>query len=338
MQELTEIKDASSTGQPALIGAVAIGRNEGERLRACFSSLIGASAIVYVDSGSTDGSLQMARSLGLDVVELDLSTPFTAARARNAGFRRLKELAPTLRFVQFIDGDCELANGWLDEAVAFLEKHSDVAAVFGRLRERDPKRSIYNWLCDKEWDVPIGKVQHCGGNAMMRIEPLTRVGGYRDELIAGEEPELCVRLRRLGFSIWRIDEEMGLHDAAMTRFRQWWLRRVRSGYAFAQGRNLHGSSPERHWVWESRRAWFWGVWLPALCATAMVVIGVQGLALLAIYPLQLLRRTLQHRGSWWDRCLLAFFELLGRFAEGVGQLRFVLDRGLGVRGHIIEYK
>ncbi|MGX4803381.1 glycosyltransferase [Bradyrhizobium guangdongense] len=317
---------------------MAIGRNEGERLKRCLLSVRQVQMVVYVDSGSSDGSVAWAREQGIEVVELDLSIGFTAARARNAGLQRLQELAPDLSFVQFVDGDCELAEGWLNEASDFLDKHPEVAAVFGRLRERNPEGSIYNWLCDREWDVPIGEVKHCGGNAMMQLAAVMRVGGYREDLIAGEEPELCVRLRRLGSSVWRIDKEMGFHDAAMTRFRQWWLRRVRSGYAFAQGSHLHGGAPERHWVWESRRAWIWAIWLPVACAIAVVVFGLQGLVLLAAYPLQFLRRAAQQQGSWRERSQLAFFELLGRLPEGIGQLRFLLDRLLRTGTAIIEYK
>ncbi len=123
---------------------------------------------IYVDSGSTDGSAEWARNYGADVVELDMAIPFTAARARNAGLQRMRDMAPTLSFVQFIDGDCELDAGWPREALNFLESHPDVAAVAGRLRERHPERSVYNWLCEREWDGPTGELRACGGIAMMR--------------------------------------------------------------------------------------------------------------------------------------------------------------------------
>ena len=91
-----------------MVGCVAIGRNEGERLAACLRSLLRSTrprAIVYVDSGSTDGSVALARGLGVQVVELDLSIPFTAARARNVGYEHLARTVPTDRApVQFVDG------------------------------------------------------------------------------------------------------------------------------------------------------------------------------------------------------------------------------------------
>ena len=319
-------------------GAVAIGRNEGQRLRQCLKSLSAATALVYVDSGSTDGSAQWARGHGVEVIELDMSLPFTAARARNAGLRRLRYLFPDLAYVQFVDGDCELVEGWPEQSLSFLWTHLDVAVVCGRRRERYPERSIYNWLCDQEWDRPAGEVRACGGDAMMRVDALEAVGGYRDDLIAGEDPELCVRLRGAGWRIWRLDSQMTLHDAAMTRFGQWWRRALRSGYAFAQGAYLHGASPERHCVWESRRAWLWGIWLPLACLAAGLTFEPWGWAAWLIYPLQILRQTVRNPGTLGDRVTLALFQVLARFPESLGQLSFMRDRLFGRQPRLIEYK
>jgi GT2 family glycosyltransferase len=318
-------------------GAVAIGRNEERHLKQCLASLSDAVVVVYVDSGSRDGSVQRARAHGVDVVELDMSIPFTAARARNAGFARLRQLAPELACVQFIDADCELDARWPQTALSFLQLNGDVAAVVGRLRERAPENSVYNWLCDCEWNGRAGETRACGGIAMIRSAALVEAGGYRSDLIAGEEPELCVRLRQKGWRIWRFDAEMALHDAAMTRFSQWWRRATRAGYAFAQGAHLHGTSPERHCVWESLRAWLWGVWLP-LASLTWALFGPWGWAPWLIYPLQVLRQTLRNPGPPADRATLAFFQMLGRFPEAWGQIRFLRDRLLGQQARLIEYK
>ncbi|MEH2628575.1 glycosyltransferase involved in cell wall biosynthesis [Bradyrhizobium sp. AZCC 1719] len=323
---------------PYRYGVVAIGRNEGERLKQCLMSAQEADLIVYVDSGSTDGSVAWARSRSVEVVELDMKTGFTAARARNAGFARLTELRPDLEYVQFVDGDCELAKQWPERSMAFLDQHPKVCAVFGRRRERHPEHSFYNELCDREWNVPIGESRFFGGDVMMRTTALTRAEGYRDELIAGEEPELSVRLRAAGWLIWRIGEEMTLHDAAITRLEQWWRRHVRSGFAFANGAHLHGAPPERLWVWESRRAMLWGLIIPLMCICLAIAFGLPGLLAFLIYPLQLGRRIFHIPGAWRVRIQLAFFELLSRFPESIGQLKFIRDRLLRAPSRIIEYK
>jgi GT2 family glycosyltransferase len=322
------------------VGVVIIGRNEGQRLTTCLRSVYPqcSGLIVYVDSGSTDGSIQQASHEGVAVVELDPKLPFTAARARNEGFRRLYELAPYLSYVQFVDGDCTVEDNWVATAVSFLEANPDAGVVCGRRRERYPLQSVYNGLCDKEWNTPVGKASACGGDAMMRVPAFESVGGYRPDMIAGEEPELCVRLRAKGWSIWRIDFEMTLHDAAMHRFGQWWQRSIRNGYAFALGAHLHGAPPERHWVWESRRALLWGLLLPLGCLAAVALFGFPGLIMGLIYPAQIARQTLRNTGPLRERAILAFFQVLIRFPEAIGQLKFIFNNALGAQGRLIEYK
>lgn len=321
-------------------GIVAIGRNEGDRLRRCLASaLIAAPWVVYVDSGSTDGSVAMARGLGAEVVELDMSIPFTAARARNAGFRRLAEIAPDMAYVQFVDGDCEFALGWLETARQFLAHHPQVAVVCGRLRERHPQQSIYNLLCDMEWDAPAGEARECGGNAMVRRTAFEACGGFRESLIAGEEPEMCLRLRSAGWRVWRLAQNMSWHDAAMVRFGQWWKRSRRSGHAFAEGAALHGASAERYWVRECQSALLWGLAIPLTVLALVLTGGPDYLWLLAIYPLQVARlaingRRPSRRENWWR----AFFLVLGKFPEMAGVLTYHLRRLKGGEARLIEYK
>jgi glycosyltransferase involved in cell wall biosynthesis len=323
---------------PGKFGVVVIGRNEGQRLITCLRSVSTAVAVVYVDSNSTDGSAQAARELGAEVVELDLSIPFTAARARNAGFARLLTIIPDLPYVQFVDGDCELAAPWPNAAAAFLDAHADAAAVCGRLHERYPDRSVYNWLCDREWDRPTGEVRAFAGNVMIRTEALKGVGGYREDVIAAEEDELCVRLRRANWRIWRLADEMALHDAAMLHFGQWWRRAQRAGYAFAQGAHLHGAPPERHFVREARRALGWGLALPLAAIIATIALPRFGWIGWLVYPMQLARLSVNNPGSASERARLAFFQLLARFPEGLGLAMFWRDRLLHRRPQLIEHK
>lgn len=330
---MTECGDPRTT-----CGVVVIGRNEGERLMRCIDSVAhSAGPVVYVDSGSSDGSVAMARSRDVSVVEIDMTVPFTAARARNAGFEHLRRVGPKLTYVQFVDGDCEVDSAWLGKAVDFLNRNPEIVVVCGRRRERFPERSIFNALCDMEWDTPVGAARACGGDSMMRIDAFESVRGFRADLIAGEEPELCVRLRANGGRIWRLGAEMTMHDAAMTRIGQWWKRAKRAGYAFAEGARLHGERPERHYVPQARRTLVWGLAIPAAIVAATVVNPV-ALGLLIVYPLQALRIVakgkMTNRMVWWH----AIFQVLGRLPEGFGMLSYFRDRLLGKKGVLIEYK
>lgn len=321
------------------IGVVIIGRNEGERLVRCLKSLVQhTNQMVYVDSGSTDNSISVATELGADIVSLDMSQPFTAARARNEGYTRLKKLFPHIEFVQFVDGDCEVNSQWLESATNFLDSQPQVAAVCGRRRERFPDKTVYNKLCDIEWDTPIGEAKACGGDALMRVVAFESVHGFRADLIAGEEPELCVRLRSAGWRIWRLEQEMTLHDAAMTTFSQWWKRTMRAGHAFAEGAYLHGAPPERHWVQESNRAWIWGLVIPVIALVLGLISVKWGLFCLFIYPIQVIRLALQDSKLEKEAWLRAFFLVLGKFPEMVGQVKFFQRVGSGKQGRLIEYK
>lgn len=320
-------------------GVVIIGRNEGVRLQRCIESItVNLVKIVYVDSGSTDNSVSMACTFGIDVINLDMTQPFTAARARNEGFRNILKKMPNIEYIQFVDGDCEVNSDWINNAILFLNEHQDVAAVCGRLRERYPAQSIYNMLCDWEWDTPVGEAKACGGNAMYRANALEKIGGYREDMIAGEEPELCLRLRESGWKIWRIEVEMALHDAAMLHFSQWWKRTKRGGYSFAHGAFLHKNSPERHGVKQSRSSLIWGLYMPVFTVGLIIWLGSWGLFMLLIYPMQIIRLTLGGkrtlRENWWR----ALFLVLGKFPEMLGQLSFLYKRYTGKKANLIEYK
>jgi GT2 family glycosyltransferase len=299
------------------VGLVAIGRNEGERLKRCLrSAKPQVKALVYVDSGSSDGSVAFARSLGVHVVELDRGVPFTAGRARNEGAAKLREVLPGVDFVQFVDGDCELDPEWIERALSELEQHPRAAVVCGRRRERFPEASVYNRLCDLEWATPVGQTAACGGDFMVRLSAFQQVGGFSPDLIAGEEPDLCFRLREAGYEIWRVDAEMTLHDAAMTEFAQWWKRNLRSGHASAEAWYRRGSWAERHLLKDIVSNVMWS--LPVAWP---------------VWPLLFMRVYQRSRDPAY-----AAFIVLGKLPHSQGQLKFWLDRVRGSGGTLIEYK
>lgn len=322
------------------LGAIVIGRNEGDRFRRCLDSLLGSvTPIVYVDSGSTDGSIEYARKHGVDVLGLDASIPFTAARARNAGFDRIKALAPDAELVMFVDGDCEVNPEWLPTAERFLDAHEDYAVVCGRRRERFPETSIYNYLCDVEWNTPVGDTNACGGDAVMRAEAFAAVSGFNPSLIAGEEPELCVRLRAAGWKIHRVDHEMTLHDANMTRFSQWWTRALRAGHAYAEVAAMHTAPSESHPAKKSRKAVMWGLVLPIIALGFSPFASGLSVGLLLLYPLNVARIAMRlsregERRPW----TVATFLMLAKLPEALGWLRYHTGRLTGNRSKLIEYK
>lgn len=330
------------------VGVVVIGRNEGERLRRCLESVVGrVGAVVYVDSGSSDGSVELARALGVSVVDLDLRQPFTAARARNAGFARLIEVAPETAFVQFVDGDCEVVAGWFGAALEAFSVLPQVSVLAGRLSERFPEKSIYNRLGDLEWNVAgVGEVTAVGGIFMMRRTDFERLGGFDPSVAAGEEPELWHRLASQGGRLWRLDQGMAWHDLAMTRFGQWWRRQSRFGYgALDVTRRFDLPCYRRNIL----RARFWVLW-PLIAVLAGLAGGRLGgpltgalaaLLVLGLWPAQMLRIALRTRrsGHRWSLALaFAFFTQLSYWPQMQGQVRYLSDRRRGVGHRRFDYK
>ena len=324
------------------IGAVVIGRNEGARLKRCLASVLSQIGhVVYVDSGSTDGSTDFARTLGIEALDLDMSSPFSAGRARNAGFEGLKSRLPQLEYVQFIDGDCELCEGWVEVAEAFLRSNSSHAIVAGRVKERHPERSVYNALCDIEWHRPSGDVTSCGGIFFARSEAFSSAGGFNPSMIAGEEPELCLRLRAGGMKICSLDYQMTLHDADMLHFWQWWKLTVRGGYAYAHRLSLKGRKSDAALLRATLRIWFWSLGIPGLAALAAVMIGPWALVLLLSYLVPLYRGyngSLMQGNDRRASFRYSLFNVLGKWPELLGQMDFLFKRALGRKFTIIEHK
>lgn len=324
------------------VALVVIGRNEAKNLEISLPAVRGIfKRIIYVDSGSTDNSLEIARKYNIEVIELDPVIPFTAARARNAGFKLLRE-GPDIDYLQFIDGDCELVPEYLDKAIKWLEENPKCGMVCGRRRERYPEHSIFNKLCEFEWDTPVGDTKSCGGDVTARFDALTQVNGYNPELIAGEDPEICVRLRQAGWKIYRIDSDMTWHDANITHLSQWWKRQQRTGHAYAACLHLHGKPPERYRVRETRRNWFWGGFF-FLSLIGGVLVSPRILLVLLIFPLQAIRIAINaplpvNQLSFSMRFLYGLDCVFAKVPQFIGQLRFLVGRLTRRKQSLIEYK
>jgi GT2 family glycosyltransferase len=329
------------------VAIVAIGRNEGDRLKICLrAAMAGARTLVYVDSGSVDGSAGYARSAGWRVVELDPSRPFSAARARNEGFAAVMEHDPDTAFVQFVDGDCDLAEGWLERGGATLRQRSDVGVVCGHVREIHPEASVYNKLCDLEWQQTPGEIPTAGGRFMVRAEVFSAVGGFRADVIAAEDDEFCVRVRGAGWKILLVDAAMARHDAAMMRFSEWARRARRSGHGYAQVAAIHGKSKERYFVRDCRRIWFWGLALPVIgLGLAPFTHGWSLAALWGVYALQYARIAHYGRKRGWaggwlggDAAAYAFFTVIAKFPALAGMIEYHWRQSRGQTPSIIEPK
>jgi glycosyltransferase involved in cell wall biosynthesis len=327
--------------QPKL-AIVIIGRNEGDRLASCLQSVAVISAeaeLIYVDSASTDGSAQLAANFGAEAIVLHGGTQ-TAARARNAGWQRAR--AP---LILFLDGDTILNQHFPAAAIKVLESEPAIAAVWGHRRELHPERSVYNRILDLDWIYAAGDTDYCGGDVLMRRSALAEVEGYDPGLIAGEEPELCRRLRARGYRIVHIDSPMTGHDLDMTRFSQYWRRAVRAGHAYAEMAVRYRGTTDPMWSQESRKnlriGVFWITWLLiALLFAALRSLWV--VPWLALLPVSSARSAWKARSKARGQTILLLLygihSQLQQIPILVGQLRCLQSRRSRERPKQIEYK
>ena len=324
--------------------AVVIGRNEGKRLELSLRSVQAAGLpAIYIDSGSTDDSVGSAKTLGIPVLELDAARPFTAARSRNEGLEAAVRRWPVLRYILFLDADCILDPKFPEAAAQLLDKEAKLAIVTGHLSERHPERSIYNRLCSIEWRSPAGRMENLaalGGIMAARASAVTGVGGFNEQVIAGEDAELGARIKLAGYAIEKIDCQMATHDAELMRFGQWWKRAVRGGHALAQRYFLNGRSRLHDCRREFFSTLFWGLAIPILIVLLLWPTGGLSLLLLGGYALlgwRVYRHFLQSGLSRDDALLAARFTIYAKFANLVGVFRYFFN---SLRGsfRIIEYK
>lgn len=321
------------------VGAVAIGRNEGERLRRCLETLRGeVGRLVYVDSGSSDRSVELARSLGVPVVTLTPDRPFTAARGRNEGFDALLRDGP-LDHVQFVDGDCGVDPGWIAAAARVLDEDPSIGIVTGWRTEIHPRRNLFHAMSETEWHRPPGDIASCGGDMMVRAEAFRAAGGFDPRIICSEDEEFCLRLtQRTGLRVHRIPRVMTHHDIDMTRLGEWWRRQVRAGHGYAE---IGGMYPA-HFRRERMRAWAYGLVLP-LFALVGVIAGwwwLAGLAVLA-YAASWLRTAQGLRRGGLPRADAlgqAGLVTLSKLPSLQGMLTYHLRRLRQSEFQIIEYK
>ena len=317
------------------LGAVVIGRNEGTKLRRCLASVVGKAApVVYVDSGSLDGSVGLARAARVEVVELDPAIPFTVARARNEGFVRLVQVDPSVELVQFIDADSEMVDTWFALALQAFAADSRCAAVCGRLIERSSGRSIYGRLYSIMNDARLADPAVSNGIAMMRVAPFREMDGFVPWLVGSEDREISLRLGRAGWRVRRIDADMAVHEAGMETFGQWWRRRMMNGRS--SGQQMALGAPDRRIVREWLSICFWGLALPVLALASAAKTGGASLLLFLGYAKLALRIHGRMRRLGFappEARLYAAACTVEKFPKALGLVRYYLEsilRRLGV--------
>jgi glycosyltransferase involved in cell wall biosynthesis len=333
----------ASVALPTL-SVVVIGRNEGERLARCLRSIrkargIAIKEIIYVDSASTDGSPELASRYGALVTVVHPERP-TAALGRNAGWKQADS-----DLILFLDGDTVLHEDFPLAAFNALSRDSSIAAAWGHRREIRPEASVFNRILDLDWIYKPGFTEFCGGDVLMRRNALLETGGFDEALIAGEEPELCRRMRAHGYSILHIDHPMTGHDLQITRLHQYWKRAIRAGHAYAEVSDRYSHTKDPSWALERKGNLIRGnFWILSLCAVLLLSIRF-GLLPVALWLLLLLLLSIRSamkarwkRANRWTLLLYGIHSHLQHVPLLVGQLQYEVHKRRGRTRKLIEYK
>ena len=254
----------------AKIGVVMLDQNTGVSPEPAIRSLGDVKTIVYVTANPKNEAAATALRMGAEIVKLPGKT-VNPGRARNTGYRRLKALNPDIEYVQFLEPDFILHADWFNNALAFMVRRPEVAVIDGHKRERFSEKSMLNMVKEISRRKPKGELQTTGESAFVRAEAFEAAGGFRGDIASNDTDDLCLRLRRRGQHIWRVETQMGVNHSRKRDLKDWWREAKRNGYEYAHGVYLHGAQPERFRVLEQSRAIIWGGAFPVFIVLAAVI-------------------------------------------------------------------
>jgi cellulose synthase/poly-beta-1,6-N-acetylglucosamine synthase-like glycosyltransferase len=295
--------------------------------------------VFYVDSDSADDSVDRANRAEVRIIQLRPQRP-CAALARNAGWN-----AATSEIVLFLDADTELAPDFVADSIgAFRDPH--IAVVFGDRREGNPRASVFTRVLDLDWLQAPGAADFCGGDAVMRRSALQDVNGFDETLIAGEEPELCWRLRSRGWQVVHVDRTMAAHELGITRLSQYWRRAVRTGYGYAEVSERFRYTESPLWRAEVKRNRINGVVILLLIMGSLVLGAMRRSAIpimvaISIFIALAVRTAVRNRWKGADSVTLFLYGLHSHFQQIpilLGQIKYHWQRWRGVSSELIEYK
>jgi glycosyltransferase involved in cell wall biosynthesis len=215
------------------LAIVIITRNEARNIGRCIESALAVAArlpateIMLVDSASTDGTIEIARKYPINVIQLQPHWPLTASAGRYLG-----TLTTAGQYVLFVDGDTEVFPDWVLQALGFLYRHPEVAGAGGTLEEiytdergQSTGEAAHRFQCSRATEVKA-----LGGNGLYRRAALETAGTFNPYLASMEEAELALRLRQVGYSLWRLPLPMARHFSLPRETAQETIRRIRAGY------------------------------------------------------------------------------------------------------------
>lgn len=202
------------------LSIVVIGKDEEQHIGACLRSVLAAAAaaggaeVVYVDSVSTDRTVEIARALGVRVFSLRPEWRLSPAAGRYIGFHHTCG-----ELVMFVDGDTVIEGDWLRNAAPCFDR-AEVAGVAGHLDDLDEQGRTLPFVGERNTEVEARHTLR--GIALYRRAALKQVGTFNPHLRCEEESELGLRLRQAGWRLLQLPFAMGCHQRGSTTLKSVW--------------------------------------------------------------------------------------------------------------------
>jgi glycosyltransferase involved in cell wall biosynthesis len=256
--------------QLPFVSVVIIGKDEEQNLGACIRSVRAMEypaerlEIIYVDTGSSDRSVEIAR--GMQVIAVEEKSPFPSpGLARNRGMREARH-----DIIHFIDGDMTIARDYLKEAVRLLDT-GDIVCVIGDVRERNSEKSFLARVLNYPWSSrEAGFVDAPGGGGTFKKVALQTVGGYNPLILKGQETELGYRIHERGYKIYKIEHLMAVHNYGIARLYDLLSRSYRMGASYGMIMTMPQSRSYADLTRRARNLLLQGILLTALIASLLV--------------------------------------------------------------------
>ena len=183
-----------------MLSVVVIGKNESDNLPLVMASLTKLrqqvrfqTQMIYVDSDSSDLSVEIAKSFFDEVYVLSPSDNLCASAGRYIG-----TLKSNYEWILYLDGDMEVCSEFIDFICEHLNQLNPDYGYIGRYIYYYNDGTIRDNALNYKLDGQV--VAHHGGAVLLRRTAVINAGNWNPCIFSNEEIDLYTRLRYFGVS------------------------------------------------------------------------------------------------------------------------------------------
>jgi glycosyltransferase involved in cell wall biosynthesis len=188
--------------------------NEAANIRKCIESVKTNDntkadyEIIVADNGSKDGSVEIVKSLGINIIENSEGTRKSIATLRNLGARQSRG-----DIFAFLDADMIVPDNWLLKANEYF--NNGFKGVLGFIEKVPPTAG---WV-GKTWGnrayQKLDKITYVdflpGRNLFINRAVFEKISGFNESLITSEDKDLTLRVLKSGYKAISVSDITVIH-------------------------------------------------------------------------------------------------------------------------------